>query len=81
MSSAANGATAMGDPEVDLTTSTEEAAYEPTFVTYAEAFPPLPGPGQAVGGPGNTSPEAGTPLASSWNKKMTLKSSTVTQVR
>lgn len=61
------------NPQEGTAPSMDEEAYQP--VTYAEAFPPLPGVG-------NSSPEAGASPASSWNqnKKMAVRSTTVTQV-
>ena len=71
----------------------EQEAYEPT---YAEAFPPLPGGGSAdMGGAGEGSPTTmaavlgaavasgsggGPAMVSGWNSKMSMRSSTVTQV-
>ena len=72
----------------------EEEAYEPT---YAEAFPPLPGAGLGTeqvgsGGEGGATMAtiigaqsgpagSGPNIVSEWNSKMSMRSSTVTQVR
>ena len=51
----------------------DDQAYEPT---YAEAFPPL----MTSEGGSISPPPTGEQQPNKWNKKMTLRSSTVTQV-
>jgi len=64
----------------------EDQAYEPNYIDYAEAFPPLAansgGGFGAIKGPAPVfkAPEVITPVPNQWNNKMSLRSSTITQV-
>ena len=62
----------------------EDQAYEPNYIDYAEAFPPLAANSGGFGvvtGPAPVvkAPEV-TPVPNQWNNKMSLRSSTITQV-